>query len=85
MKHDSNILTLDRDALSKALAENLEEYGLESVEDYKLDAFSDNACRAIADLTTRRWMCGLAFARPFARTARWWSTRWTPSMRTAFS
>jgi DNA-binding transcriptional ArsR family regulator len=60
MKHDSNILTLDRDALSKALAENLEEYGLESVEDYNLDVFSENACRAIVELTDKaldEWAC----------------------------
>jgi DNA-binding transcriptional ArsR family regulator len=60
MKHDSTTLSLDRDALSQALAENLEEYGLESVEEYNLDAFSENACRAIVELIYKaldEWAC----------------------------
>jgi DNA-binding transcriptional ArsR family regulator len=60
MKHDSTTLSLDRDALSQALTENLEEYGLESVADYDLDAFSENACRAIVELTYKaldEWAC----------------------------
>jgi hypothetical protein len=60
MKQDRTILTLDRDALSQALAENLEEYGLESVDDYDLDAFSENACRAVVELAYKaldEWAC----------------------------
>lgn len=48
MKHDWTTLSLDRRALSRALAENLEEHG-QSVADYDLDAFSENACRAIGE------------------------------------
>jgi hypothetical protein len=69
----------------EALAENLEEYGLELVEDYDPDVFSENACRAIMELTYKaldEWAC---MRQPNRATGGWSSTRFTPSTRTTFS
>jgi len=54
------ILTLDEDAFRAALAESLDDFGLDSVDEYDLDAFSDKAAKGVVELAYRafdEWGC----------------------------